>query len=352
MLIHWEWDENSEALLASQNLAPIVSDILRARRMGTHLIVIDRRLSTRLQQLDLSQSDRAILNRLGHEFTQTGSLHRFSPNYIRVSNSANATASRLGAAFIVPLTYLRDTRLLDFPVLLVENLDSDGWLLSMCMKVSAECFRRGPLSFDLAHGGGDDIHKVLSHLIRAGRAVHAVVDSDRNSPHPTTIGKMKRLERVIGASNSILARASALPCREAENLIPSRIVVQTPAALGKQLNTIAIEVEDAETASGTPHHDRYWSYVDLKNGLNPAKFLAMTEDEQEWITSKLLLAGEDATASDFDGYGNTLVPQIRDNGSLAGQLRAALKGSEWREAFAGFFDPVCWFFLGTTKVIT
>jgi hypothetical protein len=352
MLIHWGWDENFDRLSKSDDFTVHVSELLRAHRRGQHLVAIERKVVKELECLDLSAADKAILRRIALEFTQTGALHRLSTVYVRISNDAMFKPTRVGSALILPFGLIVGSRVLDPPVLLVENLDSDGWLLSIILRGVAERAQRGVIAFEAYHGGGDDLPKVFAHLIRSGRAVYAVVDSDRDAPIGPSGTKMNKLRRLLNATSWVAAEAAALPCREAENLIPRTIVVQVPSARGRSLNSVSLNIEAAEAALGNLPSDRFWSYVDLKNGLDTAKLSTLEVASRDWISEKLGHANLDLEDFCLEGYGGSVVGQVEASGSLAGKLRGAIRETAWRDAFAHFFDPIAWFFLSTQRTVT
>src|SRR4051812_24295084 len=60
--------------------------LLRAHRLGDHVVVISREVCKHLlAQADLSRAECAILERIGLEFTQKAELPRIATTYVRVS---------------------------------------------------------------------------------------------------------------------------------------------------------------------------------------------------------------------------------------------------------------------------
>src|SRR5688572_23650037 len=74
------------ASLPRESLENAVVDLLRARRLGHHLVAISRDATAWLaENIDLSQRDRAMLARIGQDYTQVGDLHRRARVYVRLT---------------------------------------------------------------------------------------------------------------------------------------------------------------------------------------------------------------------------------------------------------------------------
>lgn len=351
MIIHWAWDDQFEDIVADGRLLGIASELLRAHRHGSHLLVLERRIADRLLTLELSQSDRALLARLGAEYTQTGGLHRSSPMYIALANTFERKIEAVASAVHVGLGAIHSTRILEVPVLLVENLSTDGWLIEQLLGVAALHAGRGAMAVDPQHGGGDDIHNVFRTLLQRKKLVVAVVDTDKNCPDGVANGKLDRLNAVLAANDWPMATAMSIPCRETENLISLDVLLAIPSAIGHATNTILLQIANVEAHGGVAADALFYSYFDIKLGSSSQSALKMAEPERDWVTQKIRLGG---VAGDWDlpGYGSRVIHQIMADGTHIGRLREMVRSKQWSGSFASFFGFLFWYFISARRLVT
>lgn len=120
-------------------------------------------------------------------------------------------------------------------------------------------FPRLKISNHFQGGGGDTITGELKNqLDKKQEFIFCFKDSDRISPHCNISENAKKCNELI-MTNSWLAFFSNTNCREAENLIPEKILEYTPHIPFEKLKIL----RDLEKESSL----HFYSYIDIKQGL-------------------------------------------------------------------------------------
>lgn len=352
MIIRWVYTTGFDQLTESEHFLARASEILRAHRMGIHLLVLDRQLAASLARLPFAEHEKALITRLSQEYTQTGRLHEFATAHIQIKNEIGSEVTVSGSSVLVPLNVLSETRALERPALLVENGSSDGWLYNEIIKYVSERSGRGNVAVEIVHGGGTSTPDVLSALVRDRRIVYAIVDSDRDCPTSPASPTLEKVGKVTKSGNWPLAKAGSPPVREVENVVPIDLLFQLACGKGNSTNSILIEIAEAEIKGGAVATDMYMNFFDIKLGLSSQKLKSLSPAAQEWISSKLALAGHVHDNWTIGGYGERVVPQISADGYFIAELRRLMSGSIWRSIHWGFFTFVAWFFVSAKRVFT
>ncbi|WEK05364.1 MAG: hypothetical protein P0Y65_03655 [Candidatus Devosia phytovorans] len=352
MIVRWRYTNDFDELAKTPHFLTGVSELLRAGRLGRHLVIIDRLIIARLLDFDISPHDRSFLERLAQQFTQTGRAHQFSTAYIEVANNQAAEPAVSGSAVTVPFKMLVTSDILEPAKLITENIDNDGWLYSIVIQYFAERVGRGHVSVELLHGGGADTPKVLTNALSEKRIVVTLVDSDRDCPTGPKSETLKKVEKICDDSEWVLAKSGTPPCREIENLIPIDILTALQCGVGHASNAILINIDNAEHNNGTTSADRHWNYFDLKKGQSSNQILKTNDECRQWITGKIALALDTDNDWEVPGYGDNIVSQLRSNGVRIAEFRRAMSTSHWNEKFGAFFSFIAWFFVGAQRLIT
>ena len=352
MLFHFDESERDLAAAGPTDLAAVTVELLRARRLGHHLIVISRRTARWLRDhLDLTGRDRAMLERVEQEFAQTGALHNLAGVFIRLSlNSAHHLRVN-GNAIMVSVDQLRHCRLLDQSILVIEDLESDGRLYEFLLH--NHCILHGcrQISYDLRHGGGTSFPKIFAHEINERRIVCGIVDSDRNSP----LSGNTKLAALISARDALswpFGFASSPPCREAENIVPFSLIMTLPSGQGNASNSKLLQINQAEVSARQAIETYFWLFFDFKEGVKTEKFKKLNETDRAWIELKLRLARIDPYSQELLGYGDKIVSQLWNENRFLSELRRLTHHDLWRRVFALFIDEILWPFAASAKIIT
>ena len=351
MLFYFGLPAQQLAAANHQTLATVAADILRARREGSHLVIIPRATASWLRDnLQLGERDRAMLERLIQEYAQTAGLRQAAQVYVNVVADPSENFSISENAINVSLTHLAHCNILQRPVLLVENLQSDGRLYEFLL--TGHCKKMGCIvAFDVAHGGGADLPMVFEHQIDQQRIVIGITDSDNNAPDHGS-SKLQSLTALALGKSWPLAFAASPPCREGENLIPLEVLLSFPCAHRHRTNSMLLRIAAEEIKNRHPTNQQYWLFFDSKEGLSTDRFQRLSPAEQGWITSKTALANFDPSDSDIEGYGNRITNQLFNDNRLQSDFMRISKQPVWQSIFSTFIETLVWPAAASTKVYT
>jgi hypothetical protein len=328
-----------------------IRGLLRAHRLGDHVVVISRELCRHLLNVaDVSKSDRAMLERLAHEHTQKADLVRKAPQYIHVCPIPIVSDGRS-----IPITFeqLVSTRILDRAILLVENIRRDGLLYGELINAHYDLHHCPFPSYEAMHGGGADIGAVFVEQIRRQRIVCGIVDTDRSSPDSTSMTKLDALGRIARQMNWPLAFAATPPCREAENCLPIDLMMSLQSGKTNPSNSHYLKIADHEASEGYDISRSFWLFVDLKEGLNKESINKLTDPkDREWLSEKLTTIGIDIELETLSGFGSKVFDQLATHNQHIAELRRTTRCTAWREIFSEFLDFLLWIFVGGRRVVT
>ena len=324
-------------------------ELIRAHRLGYHLLVLERPTSEfLLSKLDLNRRDRAILQRIALEYAQTGKQHLSASVYIDVD--AGHSIRRAGNCISLPISFVDHGLVGHETALVVEDDETDRELYTFILneiKRSA-----GLLSYraDVRHGGGEGIVGVFRRLIADRRIVVALLDEDKKSPHHPTSLKAKRLRH---ASDSyVLSDVICPPCHEVENLIPNNIVFSLPCAVGCAWTSLFASIEASEAGATTATADRYWLYFDIKRGLTPGRLAGIPNPSRGWIMNKLAPVQLPNSDENDNGFGSNVVSALFESAGSLAAFRRELARRDWKDHFFPSFLNVIWWFAAPSPTRT
>lgn len=351
MLFYLDSADGLEAL-DRDTLSSAVSDLIRSHRLGYHLVVINRAAAGWMRDnIDLSNSDGAMLLRIAQSFAQTGDLRRRAKVYVNLTANRGLDLTVAGNSIFVSIDRLPQYRILERAILLIENLDADGDLYDHLFRNHCDLHSCSNVSFDRHHGGGADLPVVFSHLVRDFRIVCAVVDSDKRSP-VTNTQKEANLARIKHEANWPICFFSTTPCHESENILPMGLVMELPSGIRNRTNRVLLRVDAEERLRGGRLEDRYWLFFDVKEGLTREKFEGMGQLDREWVAAKLQYAGVDPLGEDLAGYGDRVIRQVFAENRFQGELRKLTRHGDWRQVFSSFLEDIVWALVAPRKVVT
>jgi hypothetical protein len=344
MIIHFEFSPSELAGLSVDLLREVCSELLRAYRRGYHVVVIERATAAwLLENVVLTAQEKATLNKISAEYTQSGDLIRRCSTYIKVGSFAQGTIRRVGRAFEISPDEIIRPHLLDRVAFVVEDIVNDGGLYEFIANSLRDKFYAPPAVWETVHGGGERICDVAADKIRAHRIVVVVVDSDRNAP-TDKCEKMEKLAELGSGEAWPLCFFLSPPCREAENLFSSIIIAQIPSAKEAQRSLeVLITVAAAEETAGMLGHEVLWLYFDLKEGWSAERLKNFRADAQGWILSRLRLsAGLDEESFMLSGFGRNIIHQVMSSNAISAMLRAEIRTRAWLDLFGTFFTDLTW----------
>ena len=156
MIIHIGLSIAELGRLAGPRLGERVGELLRAHRLGNHLVIFDRIVARWIEEnIELSPPLHATLTRIAHDYTQTGDLIRRCSDYIKVVADADGVVRRVGKAIEMSFDQLALPYVLDRTALVVEDLESDGKLFDFICHNLRDRVGAPPLAWEIVHGGGE-----------------------------------------------------------------------------------------------------------------------------------------------------------------------------------------------------
>jgi hypothetical protein len=352
MLFYVDISHDDLTSVPPATLTDAVTDLVVAHRRGHHLVVISRSTASwLLDNTDLSNRDAAMLARISSDFAQTGDLRRRARMFVSLSANEALNLAVDGNVITVSLKMLVQYHLLDQPIFLVENMDSDGRVYRLLFDTHRALHNCSRVSFDLHHGGGDNLPMVFGQKIGERRIVCGVVDSDRISP----LSPNKKLEALAKIREELawpLCFPVSPPCREAENAVPMELVMALPSGHKNPANALHLEISNQEVAQGHSLEEYFWLFFDLKEGMSAARFAKLAPDDKAWLDAKLNLCGVKAADLNIGGYGDSIIRQIFADNKFVGELAKLTRRQNWRTVFSPFLEEVLWILVSTSRIVT
>lgn len=204
-----------------------LEQILLARRLGYHILWGKPDVFKVLENLThLSPKAAGILQKARGRLTQKKSFVEDRTYRVRVSHDEGPQLERADGTVVitVPLSHFLQIGAAGCTVLLGEN-ETDAALLRAMAQFFATTTTLGLVRVRcrLAGGGGTTTDRAFARFRDDPRFCLCIVDSDRRAPGEREGDVASRVRAEIRPAKP-WATASALPCRSAENLLPSRLI--------------------------------------------------------------------------------------------------------------------------------
>ena len=354
MLIHLAFDIPSFKGTSATLLRASVRELLRAHRMGHHLLVIGRAEAEWLRiNLALDSAEKALLSELALEFTQTADLLRRAPRMIVVVPHHLEQQSQSNGVYRLSLQDAAKPYFLDRVAVIVEDIQSDGGLYSLILQALRFASKANPINWELFHGAGDRLSAVFEAKIAERRVACAIIDTDYDAPRTQAPAKAQQLRAIAQGLKWPHFTVTVLPCREAENLIPLDVVVLLPSAVERQETVNILQsIEALEDRKELPASDRFWLHFDIKQGMNATRVKKLNAEDRAWIEARLDMAGLDLSKASILGFGERVITQLLESNQACAEIRNAVSTKRWRESFAASFSELMWMCLAPRKKIT
>ncbi|MCY1669305.1 hypothetical protein [Rhizobium sp. SL86] len=350
MIIRWTYDDNFPPLATDARLLELARELLRCHRRGHHLVVLDRTIAAAIQDLDLSNQEKALTNRLSQDYTQTGNLHKQAYAYVSIVNDISVFAHKQDNCFKISIGAAIESRVLDPCAVVVEDVVSDGF---MYKQIFEEIARKSPVrkfEYELIHGGGQNSVNVLRDKFERKRIALAIIDSDKSSPDCSVEKKTSSLSHLFETANWNVGDFFITPCREVENFVPFDVLRQLPSGTRNTANDVYLRISAAEDDASIDLVERIEMYADLKSGIQ-LQCCALNEQAASWIRSRFELAGLHEL-TDVPGYGDRIIEQIKSSGRLISEFRALIRERRWQQRFFAFFEKIFWYFVSNGALRT
>jgi hypothetical protein len=352
MLFYLDIGGDELSSIPAEPLSDALSELIQAHRSGHHLAVISRASAQWIRDhINLSERDKAMLDRIAQDFTQSADLRRSASMFVELRGPTGANLASNGNAIIVKVDRIRDYRVLERSILLVENTAADGSLYSFLLNNALSRPRYANISFDLAHGGGTSLEMEFRRFSEDRRVFGAVVDSDRDSPLSENV-KLRRLVSIKSDSGWPLCFPTSPPCREAENIIPMGLAMIFPSGVANASNRVLLAIADAEIRNGHAPDQQFWLFFDIKQGLTSGQIERMRANDKGWIVSKMQLINIQTDRVILRGYGDRMLAQLNAENRFLGELRKLTRERRWSDVFTDFLNEMIWVFLAGPRIRT
>ncbi|NTG74508.1 hypothetical protein G6M02_14370 [Agrobacterium rhizogenes] len=330
----------------------LVHEIVDIYIKGRHLIVVERETIERIRATTtLNRHAEVVLNDLYSFYSQTKGMVKTSPVSLQVL-SVESDLGRRGSIFEVGLKKFIEYDLSRETKLLVENKLNDGQFLAIALQRLATRNRLGKLTFDIGHGGGDDMPALFQAEIDDRRITVCVADSDRKFPHAQISDKCRKLNKKLKSSVGSVVHYVELPCHEAENMIPLSSLSELPLPPEHLLTLTKLQqIEKKEIEAEIPVSERLKLFFDFKNGVLPEKMIALRGTSYgRYLREKFELIGIDITKEAVHGLGDHLTRRLTEEGkAIADFCQKIFSCPYWKDIFSDALSNLLYFLLGGQK---
>lgn len=303
-------------------LAAKFTEIVRAHRLGYHLIVINREICDWIfKNVYLTADNVAVLHRISTGYTQVGALPRKARIKVQITRLQGSIQNIDDATIDIPLHFDQLEDLLSKPLFIVEDIVNDGNMYKFIFDVIGQKVVRGRYSFDIANGGGERTLDTTIEMSKSNRMIVTFFDSDRRSPvSPNT--KLERFEAATVDLSNPFVQFFQTPCRELENLIHPNAI-----RLARDFQSAARNFPFWRSLSADSDLDdsvyEVWRWIDLKNGICTVDIVSLVNTaERQWIAKQLIRHGVNVHDFDIRAFGPRLcnvVLRRAENRNLAAQ---------------------------------
>lgn len=356
MIIFFDLQPTLLAQFSRDLVEEVVSELARSHRKGYHVVVMSRATARWIQDnINLTPRDRSTVEGIRSKFAVLGGIASRAKFLIRIAVADRKLIENDRVIFEVSMDTVRKSLLLDMPtVLVVEDIISDGKFFEFILENSHAIFEMPPPRMELHNGGGERIPDVIAHSLSSGRVVVAVVDTDFAVPKSVPCAKEAKITKVVGEMPSPPFSVFPTPCRESENLLDLSVIDAHKHLRAYPAFEFLTKVKyaEAKTKNYIPR-ESLLLFFDMKNGIpNVSKLSGFTEEEVDWLSSRVSLGGVDLNIVGVPGFGENIFKRIAEDNRSLSALRASVRSVEWRSAFGSFCEKLLWFVAGGRPYVT
>ncbi len=353
MLISWEFSEVDLASCNAEHLENLIGELIRARRLGIHLVSISRNTANWLiQNLPLSDFYKRQLESFSRNYTQTGNYKKTAKCYIAISSIGHDYDKMAGGVIRMSIKFILNTHILEQPKIIFENIDNDGWFVDFSIRNVRRVTKFPKMSGHKLHGGGGDVVRVLAHEIDNKNIVCLVMDSDKKYPDGPSSQKVDLARKMINDKNWPLGFVMPTPCHEIENFVPLQVVKEMVKHDNVEAANNLETISQNERHNNCIDHDKYWRWFDVKNGIDLNDKTAANQKCMEWHEGKLGLIGSSGEVKNIVGFGENIIPRISAENPLQALLKDALNRREWSEDYVEYFSEISWILAAERQTVT
>lgn len=327
------------------NLSRDLSEILRAHRLGHHLVIIKRMVVDWLsEQIELAAPLQATLLQIGRDYTQTADLIRRAHVVLRLKPTTQNAPQRDGKFIDISIAQASRPYTLDRTMIVFEDMHTDGKIYHAILNGARNLAGAPLLNWEASHGGGERTITVAEEKANERRIVCVVIDTDRDAPSERPVPKIERVERIATETSWPLLFGMHPSCREVENLVPYEIVSQLASATPVSSTLKALDkIRHHESRSKCPAHDAFWLYFDLKEGFKEEIFEKLKDPEAlAWLSRKVAVLQGKRGIGDHRGFGKNVIDQVLSDEKSMRELIRHLGADSWWGAFGSYISKLMW----------
>lgn len=335
MIITASLTENDFRSLPREEACVFLEELARVHRSGTHIVVLDRKITDWALSNPLSLAAIASYKRISSEYSQLGALTR-EADFKLVLQRHTQSGRRESNDIHLSISDFLQSRVMEKAVVLVENIRNDSVIYDLIVSVFKEIMRIPSVNYEYRHGQGEDIIEILRHESKERRVVAVVIDSDRRTPFCKCV-KETRIQELIASTSWPCTRLNVTPGREAENLLSIDAICSLDAWTSNPSSpTIRSIMARSDAIS-----EEFWMFFDVKNGSST--------DERRKVNAPLgvqwlaRMQGELGIKDiNFSGFGDKILSQFKVSGKAQECQRLYLRRRTLPENIKCFGRSLVW----------
>jgi hypothetical protein len=342
MLIVFDLSVSAMSSMRREVIHERVCELIYAHRAGRNLVVFSRVCCEWIKStLRLSQVEASVLAKIYNGLSQTGNLEKIAKKFIRITEPGRNISRNGDHEILLPIDYRDFANLLLAPILVVEDIEYDAMIYRGIFDLGDNRPGGHPAYFDPAHGGGARMLSVTREHATQGRIVCAILDSDRVTPMQVTC-KIPTSESNVADLNWPFIFFFELPCAEIENVIPLDIYANYFVENHPLCVSQLLQIDAEEERQNIELSKRFWSFFDIKRGVDDARLSSMDGDAKSWIISKISLLDGNLNRFPISGFGRKALSILVKNEKFHSDFRKSLKSTRWQTIFSDFTANVYW----------
>lgn len=344
MIIYLEMSPEELSGLENPYLSNCFAEIIRASRNGYHKVIVPRAVAKwAVENLDLTLQDKAHLDRLRAEFSQSGSQIKDS-KYVLVLKPRNEPYfDQSEGRYYIDIFSAAHSGMIAPPLLLVENAATDGAVYSYLFEFARKNAGFECIKFEVAHGGGADIVSEFERIVRSGRITVCICDSDKLAPTAVLCSKVRRAASFL-ETQKFVASIFETVGHELENFFPIDILARAAPSYPSSNITYLRNIIDRQI--GVVSGECAWLFFDIKNGIDGERIRKISTNLEtfKWIIIKYGIDEEEIDKFRIDGFGPNIASVVLGDNICMKDLFQFSRSEYWANHFSGWFSEILWYF--------
>lgn len=316
--------------------------LLQNHREGKLFLILNRKEAKWISEnLSFNSKNEAMLQKIIESISVNNSILEKVKIKAKIIEGSGKFVDPNGSLSI-GIDNLFFNEIIDTPVLVVENLLSDGKFIEYILtNLHEQGFPGKYIKIFLSSGNGSQVDEHADFYIGKGRIVSKLKDSDVISP----------LKSIKNFSIEGFCYNFILPCHEIENVFSENvigIVSEKNYESNKTLDMLrcirGFEKDEV---------NKYFFFFDLKKGINRENFNKLPSGpEKNWIESKIKLVCDIEKDFEYKGFGDNLWKSVQNNNEAMKQFVQNIRSNDWKNFFFDFFQKMKWIFIASPPTRT